>query len=40
MPQVDKHQRLKHDTMAILTLNYASIKASDKVQKTEVQYYL
>jgi recombinational DNA repair protein RecT len=27
MPQVGKHQRLKGDTMAILMLNYASIKA-------------
>jgi len=39
MPQVGIHQRLKSDTMATLMLNYASIKASDNVQKTEVQNY-
>lgn len=40
MPQVGKHQRLKGDTMFTLMLNHAFIKASDNVQKTEVQYYL
>ena len=39
MPQVGKHQTLKSDTMAIPMLNYASIKASDNVQKREVQNY-
>jgi hypothetical protein len=39
MSQVGMYQRLKSDTMATLMLNYASIKASDNVQKTEVQNY-
>jgi hypothetical protein len=42
MPQVGQHQRLKGDTKAIykMMLNYTSIKASNNVQKTEVQNYL
>jgi hypothetical protein len=39
MLQAGKHQRLKGDTMAVQMLNYASMKARDNVQKTEVQNY-